>query len=409
MRAWGWIRAPRRRGNARRQRAWDAAGVRRTPSIWLAAGAVLPLALLGAALAGAQTFAGVARGGWMSSWPDGPPAMRLSPSGWVDRRGVGFTLGGSLARGLPGNRPPGAGLEGGAVEIAAWGSRHRYDGVVGALSARIHRTRPGAGVWLATSALASDEGAGETLPLLGGGLWTQRGRLTITAQLVQLLRPVLVRHRAVALPVSPPDSEITGRQDPRTIPLDDLRLLTGAETSVAWTMGRLELQSRAGVAVGARQRPARWGELGAAFWARPGVALFARARSAAGIPAALEAVRGSQAALGVELAPARQGTGGTRSPGREKADALLERLGDGRCRIVLHAAGRSLELCGDDTGWSPVSARRIASRSWEVVLALGPGVHRMAMRVDGGDWKPLPGFPTTVDEFGGEVALVVVD
>jgi len=33
----------------------------------------------------------------------------------------------------------------------------------------------------------------------------------------------------------------------------------------------------------------------------------------------------------------------------------------------------------------------------------------MAMRVDGGDWKPLPGFPTTVDEFGGEVALVVVD
>jgi hypothetical protein len=46
---------------------------------------------------------------------------------------------------------------------------------------------------------------------------------------------------------------------------------------------------------------------------------------------------------------------------------------------------------------------------WEIVIGMTPGVHRIAMRVDGGPWKPVPGLPTTRDEFGGEVALVVVE
>ena len=46
---------------------------------------------------------------------------------------------------------------------------------------------------------------------------------------------------------------------------------------------------------------------------------------------------------------------------------------------------------------------------WEVPLDMSPGVHRIAIRVDGGAWMPPPEVPTAADEFGGEVGLIVVE
>jgi hypothetical protein len=79
---------------------------------------------------------------------------------------------------------------------------------------------------------------------------------------------------------------------------------------------------------------------------------------------------------------------------------------------VLRTPGRrasSVEVCSDATDWTVVAARQVGREEWEVVLPLGPGVHRIAMRVDGGAWGPPPGAPTTPDEFGGEVGLIVVE
>jgi hypothetical protein len=44
-----------------------------------------------------------------------------------------------------------------------------------------------------------------------------------------------------------------------------------------------------------------------------------------------------------------------------------------------------------------------------VVLVLNPGVHRLAVRFDGGAWQAPAGLPTAPDGFGGEVGLLIVE
>jgi hypothetical protein len=40
---------------------------------------------------------------------------------------------------------------------------------------------------------------------------------------------------------------------------------------------------------------------------------------------------------------------------------------------------------------------------------LPPGVHTLAVRVDGGAWGAPPGLPAADDGFGGEVGTLVVE
>jgi hypothetical protein len=46
---------------------------------------------------------------------------------------------------------------------------------------------------------------------------------------------------------------------------------------------------------------------------------------------------------------------------------------------------------------------------WCVVLPIWSGLHRLAVRIDGGEWQAPPGSRPIRSEFGGEVAEVVVD
>jgi hypothetical protein len=43
------------------------------------------------------------------------------------------------------------------------------------------------------------------------------------------------------------------------------------------------------------------------------------------------------------------------------------------------------------------------------VLRLAPGTYRINLRIDGGAWEELPGYPTARDEFGGVVGVIVVE
>jgi hypothetical protein len=355
-----------------------------------------------------QTAASALTGGWMSTWADGPPSSGVYPSVWMDRRGLGFTVGGTLALVSPSSAND-AVSQTPAVELGALAARRPIGGSGGDVAGVSARVFPGGafrGTWIAASYLKSNDPSESALPAAGLGAWARRGRFLFSMQTVQLLSHVTTSR----VTVSPAGVDTIAVSNPRRhgaeVQEQDVRLLTGAEASAGWATPKFELQSRLGVVVGNHERPAQWGEIRAAFWPRREIAAFARLRTADGVPSALESVRGSQGAVGIQLVPGRVVPSAHRDEGEVFA---IRSLGDGRYTLTVRAHGHRLEVCSDATDWSSTEARLVSRDVWEIVIGMTPGVHRIAMRVDGGPWKPVPGLPTTRDEFGGEVALVVVE
>ena len=84
-------------------------------------------------------------------------------------------------------------------------------------------------------------------------------------------------------------------------------------------------------------------------------------------------------------------------------------LGSGR-EIVLRLVGaHRVELAGDFTDWRPVPLDPWGDGAWRTVLTIPRGLHRLAVRVDGGAWHAPPGLRPLTSEFGGEVAEIVVE
>lgn len=77
-------------------------------------------------------------------------------------------------------------------------------------------------------------------------------------------------------------------------------------------------------------------------------------------------------------------------------------------RVRLPAGARRVELMADFTDWIAIPLSAAADGSWIVSLFVAPGVHRVNVRVDGGEWRAPPGLPAVRDEFGGEVGVLVV-
>jgi hypothetical protein len=84
-------------------------------------------------------------------------------------------------------------------------------------------------------------------------------------------------------------------------------------------------------------------------------------------------------------------------------------LGSGR-EIVIHLPqARRVELAGDFTDWRPVPLDPWVEGAWRTVLTIPPGLHRLAIRMDGEAWRAPPGLRPLTSEFGGEVAEIVVE
>ena len=80
---------------------------------------------------------------------------------------------------------------------------------------------------------------------------------------------------------------------------------------------------------------------------------------------------------------------------------------DGR-RVDVVADGASrVELMADFTDWAPIDLTR-AGDVWRVELAIAPGLHRVAIRIDGGAWTAPANLPRVTDDLGGVVGLVAV-
>jgi hypothetical protein len=62
----------------------------------------------------------------------------------------------------------------------------------------------------------------------------------------------------------------------------------------------------------------------------------------------------------------------------------------------------------DFTDWQPISLTRASGGEWRVHLMLTPGVHRLNVRIDGGDWVVPAGARPEPGEFGGAVGVIIV-
>jgi hypothetical protein len=109
-----------------------------------------------------------------------------------------------------------------------------------------------------------------------------------------------------------------------------------------------------------------------------------------------------------DLASAPQAAG---SSDASEPTARLEVLshGDRAVRFVVRAPDAGVvEIAGDFTDWKAMALARGTSGVWEVVVRIPSGVHRMAVRVDGGPWIAPAGSRRAEDDFGGEVGIFVV-
>ena len=87
--------------------------------------------------------------------------------------------------------------------------------------------------------------------------------------------------------------------------------------------------------------------------------------------------------------PSRPLPGTTGSSGTIDAPARVEVLpqGDRAVRFIVRAPDAGVvEIAGDFTDWQPIALGRGSDGIWAVVVRIPKGIHRIAVRVDGGPW-----------------------
>jgi hypothetical protein len=75
-------------------------------------------------------------------------------------------------------------------------------------------------------------------------------------------------------------------------------------------------------------------------------------------------------------------------------------------RVLANSAAR-VEAYGTFSGWQPVPMQWVLD-AWELQVHLPPGPQRVAVRVNGSQWRAPANLTKVTDEFGGEAGMVVV-
>ena len=70
-------------------------------------------------------------------------------------------------------------------------------------------------------------------------------------------------------------------------------------------------------------------------------------------------------------------------------------------------ADSSPDAAAQDLAWM-ARIKQGDTDEWEVTLPIAPGVHRLAIRIDGDRWTTPPGVVPVADEFQGTVGVIVV-
>jgi hypothetical protein len=201
---------------------------------------------------------------------------------------------------------------------------------------------------------------------------------------------------------------------------DDLRFAE-AEGALRMDRGPLEIVAHGGLRHWFRPDDAAaegWGGASIAWWIHDRLALTAAGGAypvdyAQGLPS------GTFGSLGIRVSTGRLSRARRINepldlllpPIRPGAPGLaFERLGDGSARITVgNVDAQRVELMGDFTGWEPIALPRSGEREWAATLPVPAGIHRVNLRVDGGQWIVPPGLPSSTDEFGGAAGILIVE
>ena len=149
-----------------------------------------------------------------------------------------------------------------------------------------------------------------------------------------------------------------------------------------------------------------WGSADATLWVFPRTAFVASVGRSLDDP-----VRGvpqtTFASISLRVSGSPHATIGRR---RMVAGARMsvERVDASRCRFELRGVrGSRVEVMGDFTDWSPVSLE-LAGDVWRFERSVMPGLHKLAIRIDGGEWIAPANIPRATDDLGGVVGLITV-
>jgi hypothetical protein len=87
---------------------------------------------------------------------------------------------------------------------------------------------------------------------------------------------------------------------------------------------------------------------------------------------------------------------------------VVSRVGESRRIQISNVKGERVELMADFTDWKAVQLTTAAGMSWRWEQVITPGPHRLAIRVDGGEWIVPANLPRIDDELMGAVGLITV-
>ena len=230
------------------------------------------------------------------------------------------------------------------------------------------------------------------------GIWSEHGPLRISASITS--RTVTV---ADSFPAQ--NGGAWARFDSRGSHRD-------AVASFGWISGRLELDVSAGTRDGGRLTgSSRWGSIAATYHLTEWLQVIGEAGGEPEI-VAQRLPQGRFGLLAIRFSP--RGAHMSASSVAVTRPMLTRDfvLGEdepagGTVRIHVPRA-RRVELRADFTDWETVMLRLGADGSWQLPVQLEPGVYRVSIRIDDGEWQAPPGVPAVQDEFGSLVGLIVV-
>lgn len=87
--------------------------------------------------------------------------------------------------------------------------------------------------------------------------------------------------------------------------------------------------------------------------------------------------------------------------------AVVSKAGESRRIEISNVRAARVELMADFTDWNPVVLGGDGG-TWRFEGAIVPGLHRIAIRIDGGGWTVPANLPRVDDELGGMVGLITI-
>ena len=285
--------------------------------------------------------------------------------------------------------------------------------------------QPGSGVWVGGGVARPWKiSALSVVDLTDGGAWTRIGNATVSATLTnQRFTKAAQADSAggisacVAAPASDAGLGIptTYGSDAGVTSCSHGSSIRDLESAVHWQFARLELAGTAGYrfgdAVDVDPDSRRWGTATATLWVSPRLAIVAGGgRQPADIERSLPARTFGTVGMQVAYAPSSRNSvpvGSDRVVAVRAFD--IHAAEDGMQKITIRVGGvEQVDNVGDFSDWEPLTLIRRGRDTWELLVPVEAGVHKINVRVDNGPWFAPPGLPTMRDGFGGVVGMLVV-